>query len=126
MPGRIHESCGVLAIDFRHCDTREIQLGYENLALQLCGARGNGRVLVRTGGENAELHYALLGVLRAVAQVLGTAPQVQVAVIGASPAVAAVCTDMIGRLSALGCEVQLFHAASSGARWLLAHEPALA
>ncbi len=126
MPGRIHESCGVLAIDFQHCDARQVQLAYENLALRLCSTRGNGRVLVRAGEEHAELHYALLGVLRAVAQILGAPLQLEVAIIGASPALAAVCAEMLARLAALGCEVKLFHAASTGARWLLAHEPALA
>ncbi len=125
MPGRIQESCGVLAIDFRHCDARQIQLAYENLALRLCGARGDGRVLVRAGPEHAELHYALLGVLRAVTQILGAPVRIQVAMVGASPALAVVCTEMIGRLAALGCEVQLFQAVSNAARWLLAHEPAL-
>lgn len=123
MPGRICESCGVMAVDFRYCDARQIQLAYENLAVRLCDADGAGRVLVTPGRENAELHYALLGMLRAVAQILGTPLQVQVAIVGASPALAAVCGEMTGRLLALGCEVQLFQAVSNGARWLLAHEP---
>ena len=125
MRGRISQSCGVLAVDFRECDAREIQVAYENLALRLCTSRAERRVLLHTGSEDADVHYALLAAVRAVAQA-GAAPlALQVAFVGASPTLASVCSAMGSDLRGLGCEARLFRVVNSAVRWLLAHEPAI-
>ena len=126
MRERITQSCGVLAVDLREYDSREIQVAYENLALRLCRPNAERRVLLQTGSEDADVHYALLAAVRAVAQAGATPLALQVAFVAASSALASVSSAMAGDLRPLGCEVRVFRAVGNAARWLLAHEPAVA
>jgi hypothetical protein len=122
MPGQLNESCGVLTIDFRHCSPREIELAYENLAVRLCTTLRHTTVLLRTGTEDPELHYALLGALRAVARISAAPLSLQIAVVGTCPGLEHICRAIREELGEPGFDTQFFHAVSNGARWLLAHQ----
>ena len=114
----------MLVIDFDGCDAGEILEAYRDLALLFCAPAGNDAVLLKTGREDAEVHFALHDVVHTLARVVGAKLQVRVALVGSSMSMAEVCSQMQAQLRALGCEVRLFDQQSGAERWLLVQPPA--
>jgi len=113
---------GVAVMDFHRCHACEILDAYQDLALLLSAANGRGAVLLRTGNEDADLHYALRDIVHTAVRILGKPLQARVALVGSSYAIRHVCRAMQPALRALGCELRLFRQESEATCWLLAIE----
>ena len=126
MCSRIADVAGILAIDFDRCDTREILDAYQDLAL-LFYARpeDHGTVLLKTGNEDADIHYALHDIVRTMVRVVGNPRRLRVAVVGRSSQIGHVCATMRRVLRPLGCELRLFAREGEAVQWLLSGEPRL-
>ena len=105
-----------LILDFGRCTRDPFHL-YQQFAL-LCAQRKVSRVLVRTGAEDADVHYTLHDVLAIVARVLGGPLGIQLALVECSPSIAAVYRAMQPELRSLGCEVRIFGVEREAACWL--------
>jgi hypothetical protein len=120
---RIATVCGLLVAEFRRCGEREVLEVYQDLALLLCEPHRRHAVLLVTGSEDPEIHYALRDVICTLARVLGDPMQMDAAVVGSSLRLKRVCGVMRPALRPFGCELRLFDLASEALSWLLTAEP---
>lgn len=109
-------------MDFHRCDACEILDAYQDLALLFYAADGCGTVLLRTGNEDAEVHYALRDIVDTAVRIVGNPLRAHVALVRSSYAIRQVCREMQPALRALGCELRLFRQESEATYWLLARE----
>ena len=109
-----------LRIDFAPCDRAELFRAYEDLGV-LCAARPPRGLLLRTGDEDADVHYSLRDVLQTVSRIGGRRLlHMKVALVTGAEEVAAVGEAMRDDLLRLGCRLRVFHAERHAARWLKA------
>jgi hypothetical protein len=84
----------------------------------LCAERRVRAALVRTGGEDADGHYALRDILVTLARVAGIPLGFPLAFIARSDEIAEVCRTMQNELTPLGCELGVFRAERQARQWL--------
>ena len=90
---------------------------YQAFAL-LCARKTVGCVLLRTGDEDANVHYALRDVLATIALIAGIPLHLSLALVTGSPSIAQVCGTMQAELRSLGCDAQVFRAEPQASQWL--------
>jgi len=104
-------------IDARGCEPRRLCYGYQAFGM-LCAERRVRAALVRTGGEDADGHYALRDILVTLARVAGIPLGFPLAFIARSDEIAEVCRTMQNELTPLGCELGVFRAERQARQWL--------
>jgi hypothetical protein len=109
-----------LTLDFRRCGHDAFDI-YEQFAL-LCAQDKVSRVLVKTGAEDADVHYTLHDVVKTAAMILGGPLDLRVAMIEGSPSITRVYRAMQPALRSLGCDMRVFEVESEAACWLCGAE----
>lgn len=109
---------GWLVIDFGRCNATELFSIYQEFGL-LCADGLTRRVLLKTGNEDADLHYTLRDVLLTVACIVDSRPlDLRLALVASSTPIARVGCAMRQELSILGCDLCVFGSESKAASWL--------
>ena len=117
--GSSNEQSGRVVLDFRRCGSRQLSEIYQDFGLRC--ARSEVRcALLKTGDEEADAHYALRDILRALALVAGIPVHLKVALVTSSDSIAQVCRAMQPELRALGCEARPFRIEREANQWLRA------
>ena len=112
-----------VVIDFRCCESHRLSEVYQEFGV-LC-TRGDVRsVLLHTGDEPPDLHYALRDILRSVVLVVETPLRLKLALVTRSGTVAFVGRAMQNELRALGCDARLFRFQPEAEDWLRFPRPA--
>ena len=110
---------GWLVFDFGRCNGTELFAAYQELGL-LCSSKGRpGSVMLKTGTEDADVHYTLRDVLLTVACIVDSRPlDLRLALVASSVPIARVGCAMRQELSILGCDLRVFGSESKAASWL--------
>jgi hypothetical protein len=112
---------GFVIIDVSGYSSHQLSDSYQDFGL-LCARRKVRRALLRTGDEDAYVHYALRDVLRTLVRIAGIPLRFKLAVVASSDSTAQVCANMQQDLRALGCDVRVFRVERQAEQWLGAAE----
>ncbi len=117
-PARAMPYPGSLTIDFGGCSRDDVFAAYQELGV-LCFEAAPRRLLLKTGREDADSHYALRDVLRTVAgSAGGGALDMSIALVTRSAAATHVAHSMRTDLARLGCRLRVFSGVQHAERWL--------
>lgn len=115
-----HREAGCLVIDFRRSAPADIFTAYEELGV-LCVDAAPACVLVTTGKEEPDIHYALRDALLTVAGVSADALLgMKVALVAGSEATHEVGEAMGPELVHVGCTLRTFGGENAALLWLQA------
>lgn len=117
----ISAQSGFVVIDVCRCSSHELSASYQEFGL-LCAQRKVRGALLRIGGEDADMHYALRDVLRTVVLVAGIPLHFRLAVVAATDPMARVYGNMRQELRALGCDARIFRTERQAEHWLRAEK----
>ena len=126
-PVRIYSSqCCVIedAAEYLRCAVgpglpSDIQACYRTLAAECLRRNGKRLLVIGRGGGDAQLHLAGRDALKAVA-VVGVPPRFRLAVVAATPDMAAVYDAAIGEAQNCGMQARRFATEAQAAAWLRA------
>lgn len=110
---------GFVIIDVSGCNSHQLSDTYQDFGL-LCARRKVRWALLRTGDEDARVHYALRDVLRTVVLIAGVPLHIRLAVVASTDSIAQVCGAMREELRALGCDARVFRIERQAEHWLRA------
>lgn len=117
--GCVNAAGNYVVIDFRRCESHRFSEVYQDFGV-LCTRMDVRRALLKTGDEEADIHYALLDILRAVVLVVETPLHLKLALVSRSDAVTLVYRAMQKELRVLGCDAGLFRFQPQAEGWLRA------
>lgn len=112
-----HEERDRVTIDFADCGSRQVSDIYQHFGI-LCAQGRVQAALLKTGDEQADVHYALRDVLVTVARVAGIALGFRLAFVAGSDAIEKTFWSIQDDLRSLGCESRVFRAEREAERWL--------